>query len=278
MHCTVYERTVYVCACARVCVCACVRAYGVRVYLCACVSSSAALTMTRCWLEFDVDDQRGAWARACAFVEACDLRYGFSSKVLSELGGSEKARVGECYESDYEWGSKGPIRVTEPGANRVVIELFEADSPVACENFAALCSGSKGKSGTSGITLCYRGNRLHRVVRGFVAQGGDITFGNGSGGESIWGGKKFKDDKGGLKRKHDSRGIVSMGNSGKNSNSSQFFFCLGPAKACDGKHVVFGKVVEGMEVLDLIEAEAREPGSGDENPMREIVIVDCGVL
>ena len=107
-----------------------------------------------------------------------------------------------------------------------------------------------------------------------MAQGGDIQFGNGSGGESIWG-KKFKDDKGGLKLKHDKRGVLSMGNSGKNSNTSQFFITFAPLKQLDGKHVVFGRVVEGMEVLDVIEAECRED-STDETPKNEIVIVDCG--
>ena len=78
-------------------------------------------------------------------------------------------------------------------------------------------------------------------------QTGDFVFGNGSGGESVYG-KKFKDERPGLALKHDRRGVVSMGNSGKNSNTSQFFITFGPSPQCDGKHVVFGEVVAGFEV------------------------------
>lgn len=86
---------------------------------------------------------------------------------------------------------------------------------------------------------------------GFVAQGGDFVRGDGSGGDSIYGGK-FNDDKAALKLKHDAAGVVAMANSGKNTNSCQFYITLAPAPACDGKHVVFGKVVEGMEVITRI--------------------------
>lgn len=76
-------------------------------------------------------------------------------------------------------------------------------------------------------------------------------FGNGSGGESVFGGKKFKDERPGLQLKHDAKGVLSMGNSGKNSNTSQFFITFQPAPTCDGKHVVFGKVVSGFEVSEI---------------------------
>jgi len=83
---------------------------------------------------------------------------------------------------------------------------------------------------------------FHRIVPGSIVQGGDFAMRNGTGGESIWGGK-FKDEKGGLKLKHDRRGVLSMCNSGKNSNGSQFFITLGKMSALDGKHVVFGEVL-----------------------------------
>ena len=230
---------------------------------------------SRVFLEFDVGGARAAYARAAAFVDATNLRYGFTSKDIEKLGGSEKARIEEYYASDFEWGAAGePILINKPPDHRVVFELNTKESPLACENFVALCTNVNKKSAESGCDLSYRNVKMHRVLKGFMAQGGDIQFGNGSGGESIWG-KKFKDDKGGLKLKHDKRGVLSMGNSGKNSNTSQFFITFAPLKELDGKHVVFGRVVEGMEVLDVIEAECRED-STDETPKNEIVIVDCG--
>ena len=84
-------------------------------------------------------------------------------------------------------------------------------------------------------------------------QSGDFVFGNGSGGESFLTGKKFKDERGGLLQKHDRAGVLSMGNSGKHSNTSQFFVTLAPAPQCDGKHVVFGRMISGWEVLRAVE-------------------------
>jgi hypothetical protein len=147
---------------------------------------------SKAFLSFDIDGQRAAYATAQAFVEATDLRYGFSSKFINELGGSEKARLTELYDSDFEWCSRGPICVEEPPAYRVVVELYPSESPLAVENFLALCTNSQGKSKESGIPLHYKGSKVHRVVKGFMFQAGDILFGNGTGGESIWGGKKFK--------------------------------------------------------------------------------------
>jgi len=133
---------------------------------------------------------------------------------------------------------------------RIVVELYSDDSPLACENFKALCSGGRGKAKGSGVPLHYRGSKLHRIIPGFILQGGDFVFGNGSGGESVWN-KKFKDDPKGLKRRHDRKGVLSMGNSGKNCNTSQFFFTLSDAGApqCDRRHVVFGQVISGLEVF-----------------------------
>lgn len=91
--------------------------------------------------------------------------------------------------------------------------------------------------------------------------------------------KTFKDDVKGLKLRHDARGVVSMGNTGKNSNTSQFFVTFAPCKQLDGKHVVFGRIVEGMEVLDMIEREcAVDAGGVSEEPRKNVVIAACGVL
>ncbi len=137
--------------------------------------------------------------------------------------------------------------------------------------------------GESGKGLTYRNSYIHRVVRDFVIQGGDFVFGNGSGGESIYGGgKKFKDERQGLLLRHDRAGLLSMGNGGKNSNSSQFFVTLNAASKCDGKHVIFGEVISGMEVLRHVEAAAssddggRNGGCDDERPVVPVVITDCG--
>jgi cyclophilin family peptidyl-prolyl cis-trans isomerase len=123
------------------------------------------------------------------------------------------------YESDFDWSSRGPIVLRVP-QTRMRFHLYTAQAPLACENFLALCTGEKGKSSVSSKPLHYKGARFHRIVEGFVAQGGDTVFGNGSGGDSIWG-KKFKDDTKGLSIKLDRKGLLAMCNTGKNSNGSQ---------------------------------------------------------
>eukprot|EP00549_Striatella_unipunctata_P025898 CAMPEP_0118704188 /NCGR_PEP_ID=MMETSP0800-20121206/19070_1 /TAXON_ID=210618 ORGANISM="Striatella unipunctata, Strain CCMP2910" /NCGR_SAMPLE_ID=MMETSP0800 /ASSEMBLY_ACC=CAM_ASM_000638 /LENGTH=281 /DNA_ID=CAMNT_0006605997 /DNA_START=144 /DNA_END=989 /DNA_ORIENTATION=+ len=128
--------------------------------------------------------------------------------------------------------------------------------------------------GESGKPLTYRDSTVHRVIPGFVMQGGDFVFGNGTGGESIFNGKKFKDERAGLNMKHDRKGILSMGNSGKNSNSSQFFITFQAAPQCDGKHVVFGEMISGFEVLDTAEGYGTKEG----DPTVPIRITDCGIF
>lgn len=156
-----------------------------------------------------------------------------------------------------EWSTKndecGGIEIRPPVSGcRIVVQLYWNVAPLACQNFATLCwNGSDKKPppiGESGKPLTYRNSTVHRVIPQFILQGGDYVFGNGSGGESIFNGKKFKDERAGLQLKHDARGVLSMGNSGKNSNTSQFFITFKEAPQCDGKHVVFGKVVSGFEV------------------------------
>ncbi|EGB07157.1 hypothetical protein AURANDRAFT_16055, partial [Aureococcus anophagefferens] len=141
---------------------------------------------------------------------------------------------------------------------RVVVEIFDDVAPLAAENFLALVRGDRGADKGSGVPLSYEGCPFHRNIKGFVVQGGDIVKGNGSGGASVFG-KKFKDEAKGLKLKH-GRGALSMGNSGKNANSSQFFFTFAPCPQLDGKHVVFGRVIAGFDVLDAVEATAPPTG------------------
>ena len=170
------------------------------------------------------------------------------------------------------------IEVRPPSyGNRIVVKLNWDEAPLACENFATLCTNgnttlldpmnttnfnnnsnkkSKTPIGQCGKPLTYKDSIIHRIEPGFIMQGGDFVFGNGSGGESIYNGKKFKDEKAGLLLKHNKKGILSMGNSGKNSNTSQFFITFKKTPQCDGKHVVFGEVISGFEVLDAIEKVA----------------------
>ena len=236
------------------------------------------------FLDFDLNGSRARYKRACQFVEENSIKYGLSSDNIKELGGRELKSVPELFANDFDWSAKGSIRIKPQPATRLVIELYEAESPLACENFHALCTGKHGKSKSSGVELNYAGSKVHRYVPGMgILQGGDITFGNGSGGESIWG-KKFKDDSNGLKLKHDKRGVVSMGNGGKNSNTSQWFVTMlaTGAPVCDKKHVVFGQVVHGFDTLDLLqkvfeEATAKGEGSGSgEEPPVELHIAACG--
>ena len=155
-------------------------------------------------------------------------------------------------------------------AGRIVFELFADAVPKTAENFRALCTGEKG-TGKAGKPLHYKGSRFHRIIQQFMCQGGDFTRGNGTGGESIYG-EKFADEN--FKHKHTVAGLLSMANAGPGTNGSQFFITTAVTSWLDGKHVVFGKVTDGMKVVSAMEAV----GSGSGSTSADVVIADCGEL
>ncbi|KAM6541680.1 hypothetical protein CsatB_006127 [Cannabis sativa] len=155
---------------------------------------------------------------------------------------------------------------------RIVVELYDDVVPKTAENFRALCTGEKGIGPNTGVPLHYKGVRFHRVIKGFMVQCGDISAGDGTGGESIYG-LKFEDEN--FEVKHERKGMLSMANSGPDTNGSQFFITTTRTSHLDGKHVVFGKVTKGMGVVRSIEHITI--GEGD-CPTAEAVIADCGEI
>jgi len=155
------------------------------------------------------------------------------------------------------------ISINNKYIGRIQMELFTDVVPKTAENFRSLCTGDRG--------LSYKGTKFHRVIPNFMLQSGDITNNNGTGGMSIYG-RSFNDEN--FILRHSGQGMLSMANSGPNTNSSQFFITTVPTPWLDGKHVVFGRVINGINIITDIEKLGSQSGEVYDN----IVITNCGQL
>jgi peptidylprolyl isomerase len=191
--------------------------------------------------------------------------------IFSKTGGLYQDKKGLIQPSEDNPHVFFQVKHGEKDLGRIVMRLYADVVPKTAENFRALCTGEKGE-GKLGKPLHYKDCTFHRVIKDFMIQGGDFTNGDGTGGESIYG-EKFADENFVLKHTH--AGQLSMANAGKDTNGSQFFITTKDTPHLDGRHVVFGHVVEGMSVVHAIEDVEKDD---NDRPLENVVIVDCGEM
>ncbi|GMI05896.1 hypothetical protein TrLO_g5611 [Triparma laevis f. longispina] len=164
------------------------------------------------------------------------------------------------------------VTVADTPIGRIKLELYSSKLPKTCENFRQFCTGEFTKSAQP---IGYKGSKFHRVIKGFMIQGGDFLKGDGTGKTSIYNEIPFADED--LTGLHNGAGILSMANSGPDSNGCQFFLTCGAADWLDGKHCVFGKVIDQDSMLVIRKIEACSVGV-DNRPKHDIKISECGEL
>ncbi|KAH7637266.1 peptidyl-prolyl cis-trans isomerase H [Dermatophagoides farinae] len=162
------------------------------------------------------------------------------------------------------------IMIGNTEVGRMKMELFADIVPKTAENFRQFCTGEYKKDG---VPIGYKGSSFHRVIKDFMCQGGDFVNHDGTGLMSIFGGTKFSDEN--FKLKHDQPGLLSMANSGKDTNGCQFFITCANCDFLDGKHVVFGRVIDGMLVVRKIE---NVPTGPNNKPKIPVIISQCGEM
>ncbi|CAD7939574.1 unnamed protein product [Amoebophrya sp. A120] len=190
--------------------------------------------------------------------------------VFFDVAAMEGSAASSSITTSSSQSSKAVAHHGQP-LGRMVFKLFQERVPKTVENFRQLCIGAKGQKDFS-----YAGSSFHRLIKDFMLQGGDFTKHDGTGGKSIYSTTQFADEPNGLlAMRHNRRGVLSMANKGPNTNSSQFFVLFQPQPHLDGKHVVFGELVEGMDVLDRIE---KFPTDSGDRPLTKLVIAKCGEL
>uniref|UniRef100_A0AAV1T7V7 peptidylprolyl isomerase n=1 Tax=Peronospora matthiolae TaxID=2874970 RepID=A0AAV1T7V7_9STRA len=200
-----------------------------------------------------------------------------ASRYVDGASLSLQERKKGCITKDSDPSVYMDISIAGVRAGRIVMRLLKDETPLASENFRCLCTGEKGGM------LSFKGCKFHRIIKNFVVQGGDFTTGDGTGGQSIYRGTSHGDLWGNFKDErflpHDDVGLLSMANAGKDTNGSQFFITTRAGlKNLDGKHVVFGEVIHGLDVVDAMQNVKVSPSNSCPLSENEVAVIDCGEL